>query len=433
MLLASGGAEGSVGHRHTIGNKGKRVMNRCVLAMVLVIAAAGNVVLGQQPTSTSKPKLEPKSLAILGQSLQKYRQARSYSHTEQVSVTMTVNGQERKHDATMTLAYQRPNKIAGHWTSAGLDVVCDGKTYRAVQASLRQYIERPAPATMSEALLKEAFMTDQALPPVLSALVVDDPLGQITKDVSALSYGGVVDVEGVKMHLLELEQPGGTGTLWIDVDSMLIRKLQFSGGTAQSGQQWLVTTDYKDVKVDQPIEQSVYKFDIPPRFQKVTGFSYTRMAGYEQEGQPLPAIRLTDISGKPVVLNQLPGKVKIFSFWATWCPPCMKELPLLEQLYQQFKDKDVLIAGINDEPKKSLPAIKSTIKQLKVTFPMLLDSQSKTTSYFKVHFIPMLVIVGPDGRIVEAHKGFAPQSKKEIIKLINKLLGQSSTSGPARR
>jgi len=408
-------------------------MNRCVLAMVLVIAAAGNGVLGQQPTSTSKPKLESKPLAILGQSLQKYRQASSYSHTEQVSVTITVNGKQRKQDATMTLAYQRPNKIAGHWTSAGVDVVCDGSTYRAVQMPLMQYIQQPAPATVSEALLKEAFMTDQALPPVLSGLVADDPLGQIIEGVSALSYGGVDDVDGVKMRHLGLKQAGGIGTLWIDAESMLISKLYFSGRSAQGGQQWLITTDYKDVKVDQPIEQSVYKLDIPPRFQKVASFSYTRIAGYEQEGQGLPAIKLTDISGKSVVLNQLSGKVKVLSFWATWCAPCMKELPLLEQLYQQLKDKDVLIAGINDEPKKALPAIKSTIKRLKVTFPMLLDAQSKTTSYFKVRFIPMLVIVGPDGRIVEAHKGFGPESKREILQVINKLLGQSSTSAPARR
>ena len=89
-------------------------MNKCVLAMILVIAAGGNGVFGQKPSSTSKPKLDSKALSILSQSLQKYSQISSYSHTEQVDVVITVNGKQRKHEATMTLAYQRPNKIAGN-------------------------------------------------------------------------------------------------------------------------------------------------------------------------------------------------------------------------------------------------------------------------------------------------------------------------------
>jgi peroxiredoxin len=106
---------------------------------------------------------------------------------------------------------------------------------------------------------------------------------------------------------------------------------------------------------------------------------------------------LPDLSGKNWTLKELPGRVVVLNFWATWCPPCRKEMPDLEALYQQFKDQGLVILAISDE---EIEKVKPFIAQQKVTYPILLDPGRKVNELFEIEGIPKTFVYDRNGKLV---------------------------------
>ena len=106
---------------------------------------------------------------------------------------------------------------------------------------------------------------------------------------------------------------------------------------------------------------------------------------------------LKDLKGKTWTFSELRGKVVLVNFWATWCPPCRKEMPDLEALYQQFAPQGLVILGISDE---KAAKVKPFIRERKVTFPVLLDPGRKVNGVFVVEGIPKSFVYDRDGKLV---------------------------------
>ena len=106
---------------------------------------------------------------------------------------------------------------------------------------------------------------------------------------------------------------------------------------------------------------------------------------------------LTDLSGKAWTLRDLRGKVVLVNFWATWCPPCRKEMPDLEVLNQRFGPQGLVILGISDE---DAATVSPFIAQQKVTYPILLDPGRKVNGLFQIDGIPKTFIYDREGKIV---------------------------------
>ena len=105
---------------------------------------------------------------------------------------------------------------------------------------------------------------------------------------------------------------------------------------------------------------------------------------------------LTDLEGKPWTLQGLHGKVVLVNFWATWCPPCRKEMPDLDKLYQEFKDRGLLILAISDE---DISKIQPFIAEHHYTYPILLDPGSNVHKLFVVEGIPKSFLYDRDGKL----------------------------------
>jgi len=106
---------------------------------------------------------------------------------------------------------------------------------------------------------------------------------------------------------------------------------------------------------------------------------------------------LPDLEGKQWKRSALGGKVVLVNFWATWCPPCRKEIPDLGALYARFRDKGFVILGISDDDADKVAAF---VKEHDVRYPVLLDPGSKVSTLFDVEGIPKSYLYDRDGKLV---------------------------------
>lgn len=138
-------------------------------------------------------------------------------------------------------------------------------------------------------------------------------------------------------------------------------------------------------------------------------------------GDPAPDFSLVDLAGKTWVLSELKGQVVFINFWATWCPPCMKELPSMQKLYKTLPgDKFKMLAVLNNDK----PAVANFIaNQNGFTMPILDDSQQLTGSKYAITGLPETFIIDKQGIIREKVIGPAqwdsPGSVQMILNLIN--------------
>lgn len=112
---------------------------------------------------------------------------------------------------------------------------------------------------------------------------------------------------------------------------------------------------------------------------------------------------LESLHGEQVSLSDYKGSVVLVNFWATWCAPCRAEIPDFEAAYQAHKDDDFVVLGINVE--ESSRDVEAFVRELNVTYPVLLDEQGKVMNEYRGLGLPMSLLVDRDGVIQVRHMG----------------------------
>jgi peroxiredoxin len=121
------------------------------------------------------------------------------------------------------------------------------------------------------------------------------------------------------------------------------------------------------------------------------------------EGDVAPDFILKNLQGEEVRLSELKGKGVVINFWATWCNPCKREMPLIEEQYQVVKDQNIEILAINIA--ESHLAVSSFINRMGVTFPVLLDSHRVVTQRYAVGALPSTFFINKDGIVMDHYVG----------------------------
>jgi thiol-disulfide isomerase/thioredoxin len=114
-------------------------------------------------------------------------------------------------------------------------------------------------------------------------------------------------------------------------------------------------------------------------------------------GKPLPSLSLSYLDKEP----ELKGKPAVVEFWATWCPPCRKSIPHLNELQSQYKSQGLNIVGISDEDKKTVENFR---KSTPMQYTVALDKDGSLAQKFGLQGIPHAFVVDKSGKIVwEGH------------------------------
>ncbi len=122
---------------------------------------------------------------------------------------------------------------------------------------------------------------------------------------------------------------------------------------------------------------------------------------------------LIDLQGKTWNLKELKGKVVLVNFWATWCPPCRKEMPDLNTLYQRFKDQGFVILAISDE---EAGKVKPFIAERKISYPVMLDPGRKVNELFQVEGIPKSFVYDREGKLVA--QSIDMRTQKQFLEML---------------
>ncbi|MEO8064139.1 MAG: TlpA disulfide reductase family protein [Pseudomonadota bacterium] len=130
-----------------------------------------------------------------------------------------------------------------------------------------------------------------------------------------------------------------------------------------------------------------------------------------------------DLAGQQVHISDHAGKVVIVSFWASWCEPCKKELPVLAGLAKRVGPEHMKIIAINyHDEQKPFKYVVDVLKDYPIT--ILRDSAGKAARKFDVQAIPRMIVIGRDGKVASDHTGYGEGALPGLVDELNKLLAQ---------
>jgi peroxiredoxin len=138
------------------------------------------------------------------------------------------------------------------------------------------------------------------------------------------------------------------------------------------------------------------------------------------EGKAAPDFALKDLSGQPVQLSQLKGKVVFLNFWATWCPPCREEIPAMMKLNAAMAGKPFQMLAVSiDEGGKE--AVEAFFNQSKMLLPALLDTDNSVSKRYGITGVPETFILDKNGVIVKKVVGGMDWGDSQVVAYFNEI------------
>ncbi len=140
-------------------------------------------------------------------------------------------------------------------------------------------------------------------------------------------------------------------------------------------------------------------------------------------GYLAPEFSLINLEGNRVGLESFRGKVVLINFWATWCVPCLIEMPSLEKLYRRFRSQGFTVLAVSID---KAGGVKEFIDERKLSFPVLLDKDETAERLYHSHTIPITYVVSRSGHITAKVDGAKNWASPETIEAIEFLLKKTS-------
>ncbi|WP_077326456.1 redoxin domain-containing protein [Virgibacillus siamensis] len=138
-----------------------------------------------------------------------------------------------------------------------------------------------------------------------------------------------------------------------------------------------------------------------------------------EAGETAPDFELETLSGETFRLSDLRGKAVFLNFWASWCGPCKKEMPDMQQFHEKHKN-DVEVIAVNlTGSEMGVGKVRNYIDKFGYTYPIPLDKKSKVQEMYDVTVVPTTYFIGPDGEVMESKRG--PMTYDFMLDMLKKI------------
>lgn len=403
----------------------------------------------QAPANAAQvaPVVDEKSEKVLRDMAQFYKNLKSVSMTMTSDMSMQSPTRQNQISSVFDVVFEKPNKFSMLLKSGKLGgtMVSDGDNLILYSPIVNKYIKAQAPENLSGVfgtLDYQVISGGFSSLSLLEAATDPDPYQQIMADVSKVEYIRTDKLNDVEAHHLKLYQKDLSWELWIESGKEpWIRRVtaDMSRMFAARESKQELPPELKDVKLQIAVNYSGMKANIapgkeqfvftPPAEAKLVKSFFQQQETAEKHplvDKPAPAFKLATLEGATFDLAEHKGKVVVLDFWASWCGPCTRALPILNEVTGNFKDKGVVFVAVN--VRESPEQIQSFLKSKNLNVNVALDQDGKVGELYQVRGIPQTVVVGKDGTISQIHVGFSPNLKDSFAAELDQLISGKTTT-----
>ncbi len=385
--------------------------------------------------------------ALLDRMSEAYRAADRYRDDAIVRIHYTRGEAEVDHELPFRVAFERPDRLRVECYDAQL--VSDGTSLHAAVGDVPgQVLVEPVESPLSlEQLFSDPHLRSRlsegeaGCPTQLPLLLADDTVSLIlAESVGNPRIAGSDSIDGHACTKIEVDKPDGTLALWIDDVSFILRRMSLPTAayaaylSSQLGpvSRVEVVAEFTAAAFDAPISGEAFSFEVPEGARKVSAIEPVESPDPPAQsiGKASPPFTLSSIDGDRVSRESLAGRVAVLEFFFDGCGPCSRSMPRVLQAVGKLRaaGRDLVHhrvsvddAGVADDAIREFvtKAAGETKDEKNAAAPTILrDPRSVAASAFEVTTFPGLVVLAPDGTVVDVQRGSNDRIGEDLVEVV---------------
>ncbi len=411
-------------------NKKTGKISYLLTVLVLSLLLIHNMLTAFENKSDS---IDPKAGQVIKKALNYLSGLSSFRTEIDMNIKIEAQGMKQEMAVKYSIALQRPNKLAMILKSGmlGSTVVCDGKDVYSYVPMTKKYTKEKAPESLNDLKLPAGIGGTEA---IIEYFIRDNSYDKLMSEVKGVEYIGFEEMNGMTYDHLKLLTDEADLNIWVkEGEKPLTHKIvpdltkSIEKEAAQQAQLKNMKAEMEivfknwEVNIQIPDDTFIYT---PPEDTKLT----ESPGSHPLLAKPAPSFKLQLLDGGEFDLSQQKDKkIVILDFWATWCGPCVRVMPIMEEVANEYKDKGVILIAVN--LRESPQDIRSFLQEQGLHPIVALDKDGAVGNVYKAQAIPQTVIIGKEGIVQAVHVGALPNLKEILKKELNDLLaGKKLTS-----
>jgi thiol-disulfide isomerase/thioredoxin len=330
-------------------------------------------------------------------------------------MTIEMTGQmPMKISGEISMALQNPGKMRMDSKIQGITitVVSDGETTWAYNSMANQYVKKNV--AMGPAGIVQ-MMGLQNVPDISKMSTTSKTLRDETLEIDGQKH----DCWVVETKVGNMEVPEAQGakvsdmvmTVWLDkklgmdLQSAVSMNMAVMGNSIGMSQKMVK----KNLKLDEPMPDSFFAFTPPEGATETENLMGSTLPKADLAGKDALAFDIKGLDGKSYSLAKLKGKPVLLDFWATWCGPCRKSMPVVEKMYQDLKEQGLVVLAVDAGEERS--TVEDFLKKTPLPYPVALSGESNIAESYHVAAFPTFVMIGRDGKIAAHQVGYGGEAE----------------------